>query len=154
MPRKRKPIAEIAQRFGRLTFLYEEEPVKGEARSGQFLCDCGSLVKINLYSATKGLTQSCGCYKSEATASRLTKHGCCQSSGKSPEYKVWSGIKRRCHNKNEPKYHDYGGRGIFVCDEWMNDFPQFLKDMGRRPTRKHQIERIDNNKGYSAKNCR
>ncbi|WP_145423075.1 hypothetical protein [Symmachiella dynata] len=71
-----------------------------------------------------------------------------------PEYRVWAGIKTRCYNKNANSYDDYGGRGIQMCDEWLTSFEQFATDMGERPTKHHQIERIDNNANYCKDNCR
>jgi len=53
-------------------------------------------------------------------------------------------MKQRCHNPKNKKFANYGGRGIQVCDQWKNDFPQFLKDMGPRPSRTHSIDRINN----------
>jgi len=69
-------------------------------------------------------------------------------------YKTFVRIKCRCYNIKDKRYKDYGGRGITVCDEWRNSFEQFAKDMGEPPTKKHSIDRIDNNKGYSKENCR
>lgn len=69
-----------------------------------------------------------------------------------PLYAVWSQMKQRCNNPNRPKYYLYGGRGIKVCDEWINDFPQFLKDMGECPPN-HTLNRIDNDGNYCKKNC-
>lgn len=71
-----------------------------------------------------------------------------------PEYKVWWGIKGRCHNKNHMSYPKYGARGIFVCDRWINSFENFYDDMGKRPSNKYSIDRIDSTKGYSPDNCR
>lgn len=70
------------------------------------------------------------------------------------EYKVWARIKDRCYNPNRHNYNNYGGRGITVCDAWKDNFIQFYKDMGPRPSSKHSIDRIDNNLGYSPGNCR
>lgn len=73
---------------------------------------------------------------------------------KSPEYTVWTNMKNRTSNPNCKEYFYYGGRGITVCAEWVKSFEVFYQDMGPRPTPKHQIERVDNNKGYSADNCK
>ena len=72
---------------------------------------------------------------------------------KTPEYKAWYSMKQRCFNLNDKKYPDYGGRGITVCDRWLN-LDNFLADMGSRPTAKHSLDRIDNDSDYSPKNCR
>ena len=71
-----------------------------------------------------------------------------------PEYRVWQGMKARCYNKNDKSYYRYGGRGITVCDEWKDSFLAFLKDMGKRPSLDHQIDRIDNDGNYEPGNCR
>jgi len=70
------------------------------------------------------------------------------------EYRTWGNMKQRCYNENIPAYRNYGGRGITVCDEWLHDFKQFFKDMGEKPSSKHSIDRVDNDKGYSPDNCR
>lgn len=62
-------------------------------------------------------------------------------------------MKYRCFNKRSKDYKDYGGRGITICPRWLNSFENFLEDMGLKPLG-HQIDRIDNNKGYSKENCR
>lgn len=71
-----------------------------------------------------------------------------------PSYTVWCGIKERCYNQDCPNYSSYGGRGITMCDAWFKSFEQFAVDMGVRPSHKHSIDRIDNNKGYSPDNCK
>ena len=68
------------------------------------------------------------------------------------EYVIWSGMIQRCTNEDNPAYKNYGGRGIFVCEEWL-DFRKFLEDMGLRPT-DLSIDRINNNDGYYKENCR
>ena len=67
---------------------------------------------------------------------------------------VWSDMKRRCTKPNHPAYANYGGRGITVCESWMLSLQAFLSDMGPRPSRKHSLDRSDNDKGYSKDNCR
>ena len=71
-----------------------------------------------------------------------------------PEYMAWSRMKSRCQNPNNLKYHRYGGRGIVVCDKWVEDFLAFYTDMGPRPSSKHSLDRIDNDGNYEPGNCR
>lgn len=69
-----------------------------------------------------------------------------------PEQKVWNNMKSRCLNPNHPRYKDWGGRGITISDDWLK-LENFYRDMGKRPSKHHTLERIDNNKGYSKENC-
>jgi hypothetical protein len=70
-----------------------------------------------------------------------------------PEYTVWADMRRRCLNTTRKDYARYGGRGITICDRWINSFANFLADMGPRPSPQHSIERRDNDAGYSPENC-
>ena len=70
------------------------------------------------------------------------------------EYFVWREMMSRCHRPKNKDFKNYGARGIFVCDKWRASFLDFMADMGPRPSAKHQIDRIDNSKGYGPNNCR
>lgn len=70
------------------------------------------------------------------------------------EYRSWSHMKDRCYREKDKRYSSYGGRGITVCDEWRNSFTAFYKDMGKKPSPKHSLDRIDNNGNYEPSNCR
>jgi hypothetical protein len=84
------------------------------------------------------------------------RHGCSARAGikASPEYSAWLALKGRCCNKNNKDFAKYGGRGISVCDRWINSFENFSKDMGKRPSSEHSIDRIDVNGNYHPDNCR
>lgn len=70
-----------------------------------------------------------------------------------PEYSTWQNMLARCYNPNNPQWKDYGGRGITVCTRWHKSFATFLADMGTKPSRKHTIERVKNDRNYTPRNC-
>ncbi len=73
---------------------------------------------------------------------------------KSKEWNSWDHMKRRCYNPKDPKYRNYGGRGITVCERWRKSFVHFFEDMGFAPSKQHSIDRIDNDGNYNKENCR
>ncbi len=128
-------------------------------------CSCGKEVKVDGRDLNSGKTKSCGCvfksleFKAKSRKNMLelrmrdplltTTHGLHDSS----EYTTWDMMKQRCTNPKNKMYEHYGARGISICKEWLNDFGQFYKDMGPKP-KGFTIDRIDNNQGYNADNCR
>ncbi len=81
------------------------------------------------------------------------KHGHASSGKSTPEYAAWQMMNARCRNPNNPRYAAYGGRGIAICERWSS-FQNFWADMGPRPSPRHQLDRINNDKGYGPDNCR
>jgi hypothetical protein len=77
-----------------------------------------------------------------------------QRKSRSPEYTAWSDMKARCYNSECNSYPNWGGRGITVCQRWLDGFPNFLEDIGDRPSNKYSLDRIDNNGNYEPTNCR
>lgn len=160
-----KAIPMIGRKFGLLT-VTEARGVTGEGTTNkQFLwlcrCDCGSEKIAKGSKLVHGNTKSCGCLVAmtnnmirRGEPSKLRTHGEASISGRSPEYVTWLSMRQRCNDPNHSGYAGYGARGIRVCDDWAHSFETFLKDMGRKPSPLHSIDRINPQLGYSAENCR
>lgn len=86
--------------------------------------------------------------------SELSEHTRKISKKKHEAYKNYTHMIYRCHNESSARYKEWGGRGIVVCDAWRDDFWQFVKDMGPKPSPKHSIDRINNDGNYEPANCR
>lgn len=134
-------------RNGRLVVKSEAARIGKYVRCWNCQCDCGNTVVIRLCQLTK--TFSCGCLRNERVREATSTHGMSRST----EYKIWSGILKRCYNAGNHAYDRYGGRGIIVCDRWRHSFPNFYSDMGGRPSDQHSVERRDNDGPYSPENC-
>jgi hypothetical protein len=149
MPANGLRLTVIGTRFGKLVVI-GEAPKKNKWRRVWVQCDCGSAPKdVQLGSLRSGLSTSCGCTRYVHGDTRDTHPG-----RSTAEYRCWNGIKQRCGNENNTNFKDYGGRGITVCERWRDSYENFLTDMGRRPSTKHNIYRINNDLGYSPDNCR
>lgn len=120
----------------------------GYSRSAVFICECGQRLVTTVSNVQSGRSQSCGCLMMQRIREANTTHGRRQSN----LYGIWTGMKSRCENKNNPAWDRYGGRGITVCERWKS-FECFLVDMGE-PEGDMSLDRIDNDRGYSLDNCR
>lgn len=89
----------------------------------EYICECGKIGWARLAHLRDNKIKSCGCYNISASILRATTHGL----NKHPLYSVWTGMKQRCYDVNLDTYHLYGGRGVTVCDEWVNDFKAFYE---------------------------
>lgn len=139
-------IIQTGQRFGRLRIVRELES-RAKHRRFECVCDCGFIGSFGLGDLKSGMSTSCGCWRSE----RATTHG----KHRTPEYRVWAHMIARCENPKIKGWHNYGGRGIRVCEEWRESFPAFLAYVGERPSPKHSIDRWPNNDGnYEPGNVR
>lgn len=134
-------------RFGRLLVLRKTDSI---AKATTYLCrcDCGTHKAIRGASLRKGETQSCGCARAEKMAKKQYRHGHFGS----PTYNSWRAMLTRCHDNRHRQFKDYGGRGITVCERWMQ-FENFLADMGERPDDR-TLDRKDCNGHYEPSNCR
>lgn len=81
-------------------------------------------------------------------------HGESGKGMRTPEYRAWAAAKNRCSNPNDKAYRRYGGRGIRFCERWAGSFENFLLDMGRKPSKTHSLDRINNDGHYNPYNCR
>jgi hypothetical protein len=145
----------IGVKKGLLTVLSESTEFTRKGRVyWNCICDCGNTKVVSSHGLNKD-TKSCGCLIVKSIKERSTIHGSgSKSSEHYNEYCSWAAMKARCYNEKTIQFCDYGGRGITVCDRWLNSFDNFLEDMGKRPTKKHSIDRIDNNGNYEPNNCR
>lgn len=144
---KRQPWSlMVGQRFGLLTVL----SVAGTRAYTR--CDCGELREVrasSLRNKQNGVTRCEFCAK-KYNSERNTSHGLSHT----PEYRSWKSMRMRCENKSHKSFERYGGRGIFICEQWRNDVVAFVRDMGLRPSPQHTLERINNDGNYEPGNCR
>lgn len=133
-------------------------PDRGKQRAAIFQCECGKGFECRIVNVKRGHTISCGC-KSDAARIEIGRNN--KTHGQSmpgaqyySEFTIWATIKARCTRESDMNYPRYGGRGITICNEWLESFETFLEDMGPRPSKSHSIERNENDLGYFKGNCR
>lgn len=114
-----------------------------------FECECGNKFSSRKHNVTSGETASCGCYAKEQRLKGVKTHGL----SRTKFYRVWCSMRRRCNDPNVSEYKNYGGRGIKVCERWL-DFNNFYDDMYSSYKEGLTLERTDNEKGYCKENCK
>lgn len=124
--------------------IYPNKNSKCKSKYGIYKCFCGKEFRARTDHIKSNKIKSCGCTRFKK------KHG----NTNHPIYKTWVKIKQRCYNPNTNNYHNYGGRGITVCEEWKNSFDKFYNDMINSWNNSLTLDRIDVNKGYFKENCR
>lgn len=142
------PEKMIGQKFGKWTIIKFID-IHRNLQRFQIQCKCGTISKSTGADLRAGKTKQCVICHNRENAENNTTHGM----HKHKLYKVWSTMRHRCNNSNDPNYKYYGGRGIKVCERW-DKFENFLSDMGFRPKGKMTLDRINNDGNYEPGNCR
>jgi hypothetical protein len=150
-----KYICEIqtGTKFNRLSFVeLAHRDTATRKWNWKCICECGREVVAVGSNIISGRTKSCGCLQKERASAAHKTHG--GSGGVSDVYYIWKNMRQRCLNPRNRAYPNYGGRGITICDRWLESFKNFEEDMGPRPSKNHSIDRKDNNGNYCKENCR
>lgn len=147
MPARKSTTEQPGEQFGLWTIIREAEPDKDGRRQVECRCDCGTIRVLDRRLLKYGRSKSCGCLPLE--------HGAARKGKRTPEFRAWDSMLQRCYSQADKEYHNYGGRGIRVCDRWRDSFSNFFADMGPRPSTKHSVDRFPDRDGdYAPGNCR
>lgn len=142
------------QKLGYLTAMRYAGSENGRRSMWEVRCACGATKLMQASEFVKqqkrGIVASCGCMKRATIGARNTSHGMSAH----PAYAVWRSMVDRCHLSTHQAYHNYGARGISVCERWRESFENFWADMGPTYLTGKWIERKKNDLGYSPENCR
>jgi len=133
----------VGHNYGRLTVLEEVSPGRWNC-----VCECGNEHETTTNQLRAGKVKSCGCLRRENTGRMWRTHG----ESKTRTHRIWSGMKNRCLNPKNKRYHAYGGRGITLDPKWET-YEGFLEDMGHAPSGR-SLDRVDNDGPYTKDNCR
>ena len=141
----------IGKKFGRL-FITERLKNTNDGRTRwKCECECGNVVSVTGRDLRIGHTKSCGCYKRDQSSKANKKHGLANTR----LYFVWTNMINRCYDTRDRDYHNYGMRGIVVCDEWKGDPTNFIKWCSAQDIPKgYTLDRKNNNENYCPENCR
>lgn len=145
----------FGDKYGLLTLTGKWEYRLNSIKYIEAVCECG-VSKFYIYSKVlSGHTKSCGCYSLKSVKERSITHGLSRGSKIHPIIHAYRGIRQRCYNEKSRNYYNYGGRGILLSTEWEKDIHSFIKwSLSNGWAYGLTLDRIDNNKGYSADNCR
>lgn len=147
----RQAINLLGCRFNRLIVTGRAENDKSGHARWYCTCDCGKEVVVAARHLLDGNTQSCGCYAIDQTKKHNTTHG----ETNSRLFGVWYAMIYRCTSPKHPRYEDWGGRGITVCDEWLHDYTAFRDwALSNGYQSGLSIDRINNDGNYEPSNCR
>lgn len=151
-----KIINLIGQKFGRLEVVSKDGSKQGRVY-WNCRCECGNDTTASTTQLKSGNTKSCGCLRSESMSESSRTHGL----SKTRFYRIWINMKRRCYDEKDNQYHNYGGRGIKVSEEWLtfenfmndmyNSYIEFEKEHGKNSA---SLDRLDSDKDYNKDNCR
>lgn len=147
------PLELSGKKFGRLSVICATTSENG--RSMWYCrCVCGTHLIVRGTALTGDNSHSCGCLVRDQMA-KVGRGNATHGKSRTSEYNSWGAMLRRCYDPDNNKFKYYGAAGIKVCKRWRDRFESFLADMGKRPSRRHTIDRYPNNRGnYEPKNCR